>query len=107
MQQKQFQQKSIQQKQIKQKQFTRQHNSHEHSMTIANPQADRREMFIPPGTISEEAPGKLRFAYLRSWIMSLLAFILLPIGVLFILIGTSVANDLPRDWESTTAEVRT
>jgi hypothetical protein len=106
IQQKHIQQKQIQQKQFQQRQFTRQHNDHEHSMTIATPRADNRQMFIPPGTISEEQPSKVRFAYLRSWITSLLAFILLPIGILFVLIGTSVTNDLPRDWESTTAEVR-
>jgi hypothetical protein len=107
MQQKHIQQKSIQQKQIQQRQFTRQHNDHAHSMTIANPRPDSREMYIPPGTFTEEVPRQMRFGYLRSWIMSLLALILLPLGALFILIGTSVANDLPRDWTSTTAEVRT
>jgi hypothetical protein len=115
MQQRQIQQKQIKQQQMTQRQmtdrqmtprqFTRQHNDHEHGMTIANPQKDSRQMFIPASTIIEEQPTKMRFGYLRSWFMGLLALLLLPLGALLILTGNAISNDLNEDWVATTAEV--
>jgi Protein of unknown function (DUF3592) len=75
-------------------------------MTLSTPQKDRR-MMIPSGTIVEEAPSKMRFGYFRSWIVSLLALVLLPVGGLLILVGTAIASELDRDWVATTAEVTT
>ena len=81
-------------------QFTRQN-----SMTISTPGPDTRQMNIPAGTIVEEQPRKIRFAYLRSWLMSLLALVALPLGVILILVGTAISEQLTEDWVSTTARV--
>ena len=110
MQQKQMKQHEMKQHQMKQhqmtkNQFTRQHNDHEHSMTLSTPQTDQREWFIPSGTIVEEPPTKMRFGYLRSWFMGLLALLLLPLGALFILTGNAISSDLNEDWVEATAEV--
>jgi hypothetical protein len=104
----------MQPKQMQNRQFTKQtmtpramtpRQMTPREMTISTSRQDMRQMFIPAGTIVEEPPRKIRFAYLRSWLLGLISLVLLPIGLLFVLVGTEMSESLTRDWVETTATV--
>lgn len=87
--------------------YNRQHNDHSHSMTIATPRQDNRDMNIPAGTIEPLGRTKFRlpFRFLRVWIFSLLALVALPLGSGLILVGIDMTENLDADWEEMTATV--
>jgi uncharacterized membrane protein YgdD (TMEM256/DUF423 family) len=107
IQQKQMTQHQMQVKQMSNPQFTRQHNQHQHSMTIANPQRDTRQMAIPSGTFQDDGFAQFKglpFRWLRTWLFSLLALIALPLGGMLIVVGMAMQADSDT-WEQATAVV--
>lgn len=85
----------------------RQHGQHNHQMTIANPGKDTRDMYIPSGTIVPDTPRSYRlpFPFLRTWIMSLLALVGLPVGLMLIVIAMNFLDSGQPDWVEQTATV--
>lgn len=90
------QQKAAQRQQAQQRQ-----------MTLANPVRDQREMLIPSGTIVPDSRRSFRlpFPYLRTWIMSLLALIALPVGLTLISVGLDFTNTNQPAWTGQSATV--
>lgn len=70
-----------------------------------NRQRDKRDIFIPTETIVEEQPRRLPFAYLRTWLVGLLALLLIPLGVTLILTGQVRDERLERDWVEAQAQI--
>jgi hypothetical protein len=90
-----------------QKTAQRQHGQHNHQMTLANPVRDQRQMIIPAGTIVPDKARKFRlpFPFLRTWIMSLLALIALPVGAMLIYVGMDFLDTLQPAWTEQSATV--
>jgi hypothetical protein len=85
----------------------RQHGQHSHQMSVANPGKDMREMYIPSGTIVADTPRNMRlpFPFLRTWIMSLLALLALPIGLMLVYVGMNFLETEQVSWFEQTATV--
>lgn len=72
---------------------------------MSQQRSQKQRFVIPESTIIEEAPRRLPFAYLRSWLVGLLGVALLLLGAVLLLVGQARERALTQDWPSATAEV--